>query len=164
MTSTELDATTPDARAAELLDAVRQFAAAALEQQAAGQIDPAAAGRVTDAAKAALDVGVGLAQVAGAEAAGQDAARDGLRSEVLLAVGRSAKKKRDATAEHDADVARAAALGLGAREIAERAGVAHGTVAAIVRRHAKHADSVPAGPADTGDYESSKASPVNGAA
>jgi hypothetical protein len=39
-------------------------------------------------------------------------------------VARPAKKKREVTAEHDA----------AAREIAERADGAHGTVAAIVRR------------------------------
>lgn len=139
MTTTEADQIT-DGRSAELLDTVRQSAAVALEQHAAGETDPTVVARVTDAAKAALDFGLGLAQVAAAEAAGQEAARDGLRGDVLRAVARSAKKKRDATAEHDADVARAAALGLGAREIAERAGVAHGTVAAIVRRHAQQND------------------------
>lgn len=41
------------------------------------------------------------------------------------------------TAEHETLIAQADALGLGAREIAERASIAHGTVAAIVRRHAQ---------------------------
>lgn len=116
------------------LDDVREAADAALEAQAAGATDSSAVARLTVAAKAALDAGYGLAAVAGAEAAGQEAARSRLRTEVLRDVARSAKKKREATAEHDAAVGRAASLGLRAREIAERAGVAHGTVAAIVRR------------------------------
>jgi len=120
---------------ADPLGAVRDAAGSALEAQAAGGSDGEAVARLTAAAKAALDAGHGLAAVAAAEAAGQEAARPGLRAEVLRDVARSAKKKREATAEHDAAVSRAAALGLGAREIAERAGVAHGTVAAIVRRH-----------------------------
>lgn len=116
------------------LDAVREAAEVALEARAAGGDDGGAVARLTAAAKAALDAGLGLAAVAGAEAAGQEAARSRLRAEVLRDVARSAKKKREASAEHDAAVGRAASLGLGAREIAERAGVAHGTVAAIVRR------------------------------
>ena len=122
-----------DASASPLVD-VRAAAEVALEAQAAGGADHDAAARLTVAAKAALDAGHGLAAVAAAEAAGQDAARSRLRTEVLRDVARSAKKKREASAEHDAAVSRAASLGLGAREIAERAGVAHGTVAAIVRR------------------------------
>jgi len=116
------------------LDDVRDAAEAALEARAAGGADSDATARLTAAAKAALDAGHGLVAVAGAEAAGQEAARSRLRVEVLRDVARSAKKKREASAEHDAAVGRAASLGLGAREIAERAGVAHGTVAAIVRR------------------------------
>lgn len=116
------------------LDDVRAAAEAALEAQAAGGADSDSAARLTAAAKAALDAGHGLAAVAGAEAAGQQAARSRLRTDVLRDVARSAKKKREASAEHDAAVSRAASLGLGTREIAERAGVAHGTVAAIVRR------------------------------
>ena len=122
------------AASASPLDEVRRAAEAALEAQAAGDTNSDAPARLTAAAKTALDAGHGLAAVAGAEATGQQAARSRLRAEVLRDVARSAKKKREATAEHDAAVHRAASLGLGAREIAERAGVAHGTVAAIVRR------------------------------
>lgn len=122
---------------ADSLRDVRQAAEAALEAQAKGASNADATAQLTAAAKTALDAGHGLSAVAAAEAAGQEAARSRLRAEVLRDVARSAKKKREATAEHDAAVTRAAALGLGAREIAERAGVAHGTVAAIVRRHAK---------------------------
>jgi len=117
------------------LAAVREAAEAALDARAAGGGDGEAAVRLTAAAKVALDQGHALSAIAAAESAGQEAARSRLRAEVLRDVARSAKKKREATAEHDAAVSRAAALGRGAREIAERAGVAHGTVAAIVRRH-----------------------------
>lgn len=121
---------------------VRQAAEAALEAQAAGATEGDVRVRLTAAAKAALDAGHGLAAVAAAEAAGQEAARSRLRAEVLRDVARSARKKREAIAEHHAAVTRAASLGLGAREIAERAGVAHGTVAAIVRRQAHPAPAV----------------------
>lgn len=124
----------PAGRSGDLLEAVSKAAARALEAQAAGETDAAVTAAVTEAAKAALDAGVALSDVAAAESAGQTMARDGLRAEVLRGISRSAKKLREATAEYESSVARGASLGLGAREIAERAGVAHGTVAAIVRR------------------------------
>lgn len=119
------------------LDAVREAAEAALETRAADGDRSEAQQRLTTAAKAALDAGYGLRQVAEAEAAGQAAARDRLRKDVLRRVERSARRLREVTAEHETQIAQADALGLGAREIAERASIAHGTVAAIVRRHAQ---------------------------
>lgn len=119
------------------LDAVREAADAALETRAADGDVSEAQQRFTTAAKAALDAGHALAAVAEAEAAGQAAARDRLRKDVLRRVERSARKLREVTAEHETQIAQADALGLGAREIAERASIAHGTVAAIVRRHAQ---------------------------
>ena len=119
------------------LQAVRQAAEVALETRAADGDMSEAQQRLTTAAKAALDAGHGLSKVAEAEAAGQAAARDRLRKDVLRRVERSARRLREVTAEHETLVAQADALGLGAREIAERASIAHGTVAAIVRRHAQ---------------------------
>lgn len=119
------------------LDAVREAAEVALETRAADGDVSEAQQRLTTAAKAALDAGHRLSQVAEAEAAGQAAARDRLRKDVLRRVERSARRLRDVTAEHETLIAQADALGLGAREIAERATIAHGTVAAIVRRHAQ---------------------------
>lgn len=137
VTITERSTPERDGRAGDVLREVRAAAEAALEAKAGEGADTAVAARLTDAAKAALDHGYVLAAVAAAEVEGQDAARARLRAEVLRGVARSAKKQRDATAEHEACVARASALGLGAREIADRAEIAHGTVAAIVRRHAE---------------------------
>lgn len=119
------------------LDAVREAAEVALETRAADGDVSEAQQRLTTAAKAALDAGHALSQLAEAEAAGQAAARDRLRKDVLRRVERSARRLRDVTAEHETLIAQADALGLGAREIAERASIAHGTVAAIVRRHAQ---------------------------
>ena len=67
-----------DAAAEGPLSEVRQAAEAALEAQAAGTTDAEAPVRLTAAAKAALDAGHGLAAVAAAEAAGQEAARSRL--------------------------------------------------------------------------------------
>lgn len=144
MASTQTNGAEADVGVGDALGEVRAAAEAALEVQASDGSDSSAAARLTAAAKAALDEAHGLAAVAAAEAEGQDAARARLRSEVLRGVARSAKKLRDATAEHEACVARASTLGLGAREIADRAEIAHGTVAAIVRRHAERSSASPA--------------------
>lgn len=122
------------------LEAVRTAAERALDARASDGDTGQAQQELTDAAKAALDHGHALSVVAEAEAAGQAAARDRLRKDVLRRVERSARKLREATTEHENVVAQADALGLGAREIAERASIAHGTVAAIVRRHRQRTD------------------------
>ena len=119
------------------LEAVHDAAEVALETRAADGDISEAQQRLTTAAKAALDAGHGLSRVAEAEAAGEAVARDRLRKDVLRRVERSARRLREVTAEHETLIAQADALGLGAREIAERASIAHGTVAAIVRRHAQ---------------------------
>lgn len=130
----------PVAHAGEL-EAVREAAEAALETRAAGGDGTEAQQRLTSAAKAALDEGHALSVVAEAEAAGQAAARARLRKDVLRRVERSARKLREVTAEHELVIAQADELGLAAREIAERASIAHGTVAAIVRRHRLRSDA-----------------------
>lgn len=123
------------------LDAVREAAEVALETRAAGGDMTQVQQALTNAAKAALDAGHALGVVAEAEAAGQATARGRLRKDVLRHIERSARKLRETTAEHETVIAQADELGLAAREIAERAGIAHGTVGAIVRRHRQRIDS-----------------------
>jgi DNA-binding NarL/FixJ family response regulator len=92
------------------------------------------------AARMALDAGHSLAAMAAAEAQGRQQARDGLRSELLRKVTRSAKRVQEATDEHHREVRRAAAIGLSTRDIASAAGLAHGTVRAIISREDRPSD------------------------
>jgi DNA-binding NarL/FixJ family response regulator len=118
-----------------LLDEVRDAAEAVLEARAnGGELDAAREGALA-AARAALDGGVAIAAIAAAEAEGERAARERLGGQVLRLVERSAKRLRDATSEYERAIAQAVDLGLAARDIAARAGVSHGTVAAVARRH-----------------------------
>ena len=118
-----------------LLDEVRQAAGAALEALATGA-DPADAdGRTRAAARAALDDGHPIAAIAAAQADGERTARERVGAQVLRSVERLAKKMRESTEEYERAVAQATRLGLPARDIAARAGVSHGTVAAVARRH-----------------------------
>lgn len=118
-----------------LLDEVRQAADAALEALASGA-DPADAdGRTRAAARAALDDGHQIAAIAAAQAEGERVARERVGAQVLRLVERSAKKMRESTEEYERAIAQATRLGLAARDIAAKAGVSHGTVAAVARRH-----------------------------
>lgn len=126
----------------ELLDEVRDAAEAVLEARANGGELDAARERALSAARAALDGGVGIAAIAAAEAEGERAARERLGGQVLRLVERSAKRLREATSEYERAIAQAVQLGLAARDIAARAGVSHGTVAAVARRH-EHAKPAP---------------------
>jgi DNA-binding NarL/FixJ family response regulator len=117
-----------------LLDEVRTAAEAALEARATGDRSEAQARRALTAARAALDGGHPIGAIAAAEAEGERAARDRVGGQVLRSVERSAKKLRDASEEYERTVVQAVRLGLAARDIAARAGVSHGTVAAIARR------------------------------
>lgn len=118
-----------------LLEEVREAATAALEAQAGGAETQAAADRVLAAARAALDGGHAIAVIAAAEADGERAARERVGGQVLRQVERAAKKLREATGEYEQAIVQAVRLGLPARDIAARAGVSHGTVTAVARRH-----------------------------
>jgi DNA-binding NarL/FixJ family response regulator len=117
-----------------LLEEVRQAAEAALEARASSDGVDEAAGRSLAAARAALDGGHAIVAIAAAEADGDRAARDRVGPQVLRSVERSAKKMRDAIDEHEDAIVHATQLGLAARDIAAKAGVSHGTVAAVARR------------------------------
>ena len=118
-----------------LLDEVRQAADAALEARASDEHVEEAAGRSLTAARAALDAGHPIVAIAAAEAEGEGAARDRIGAQLLRSVERSAKKMRDAIGEYERTLVHAVRLGLAARDIAAKAGVSHGTVAAVARRY-----------------------------
>ena len=118
-----------------LLDDVRQAAEAVLEARAGGDGSDELGRRVLSAARAALDGGHAISAIAAAEAEGERAARERVGGQVLRAIERLAKKLREATEEYERAIVHATRLGLPARDIAARAGVSHGTVAAVARRH-----------------------------
>ncbi|HLH67311.1 MAG TPA: hypothetical protein VKV27_16595 [Solirubrobacteraceae bacterium] len=137
---------------------LREVASAAHELlMAQGSEEPgalrAARERVLVAARRALDAGCSLAALAEAEQAGQERARGELRSQLLRRVERSARRLREADREHRDEIRRAAAVGLGTREIAEAAGLAYGTIRAIVMRSEsdEHSIGVRSGPSNGAD-------------
>jgi DNA-binding NarL/FixJ family response regulator len=147
----------------ELLDAVRAAAEAAVDAQVGDDQDPQAAGRLQAAARAALDGGVAISAIARAESDGERAARQRLGGQVLRVIERAAKKLRDVTAEYEDAVVKGVRIGLPARDIAGRAGVSHGTVTALARRHADSptppsGDAAPAGEHDDGGGASAASS------
>ena len=89
---------------------------------------------VAQAARAAIAAGLPLGAIADAERTGQQRARDELRPEALRQIARAARRKRETEVEYEHAVIRGARLGLGHRELAGAAQVAHGTVRAIIAR------------------------------
>lgn len=89
---------------------------------------------VGEAAGRVIVAGLSLAEIADAERIGQRRTRDQLDAEVLRRVERAARRKREAEGEHEQAVERAGRLGLAHRGVAAAAGVAHGTVRAILAR------------------------------
>lgn len=89
---------------------------------------------VAQTASAAIAAGLPLAAIADAERTGQQRARDELRPDVLRQIARSARRRRETELEYEQAVIRGARLGLGHRELAGAAQVAHGTIRAIIAR------------------------------
>ena len=147
----------------ELLDEVSASAEAALEAHASGDGSGDGLERKRDAARVALDAGHEVSAIAAAQTRGERAARERVGAQVLRGVERSARKVREATDEYERSVAKAVALGLPARDVAARAGVSHGTVAAIARRHEQGSAPPPDGATEYGSSESTSES-VGGAA
>lgn len=104
----------------------------------------AAADELVRAASAAMAAGHSLTAIAHAEAHGKDSVRQALRGDALKLVERSGERAREMRREHYQAIARATRLGLPMREIAEAAGVTHGTIRAINNRLA----GVPSGSED----------------
>lgn len=145
----------------ELLGEVRGAADAALEAHANGGELDAARGRALSAASAALDGGFAISAIAAAEVEGDRAARGRLAAQVLRQVERSAKKLRDATHEYERTISQAVQLGLAARDIAARAGVSHGTVAAVARRHEQATPAPPGRAAHELDHDGTTGEPTS---
>ncbi len=89
---------------------------------------------VGEAASAAIGAGLPLGAIADAERAGEARARGELGADLLRRVERAARRKQEAESEYEQAVVRAARLGLAQRDVAVAAGVAHGTVRAILAR------------------------------
>ena len=119
----------------EALETVQAAAEAVVEAQVADGDEEAARRQALAAARAALDGGHAISAIARAESAGEKAARERLGGQVLRSVERATKKLADATAEYERTIVQAVRVGLPARDIAARADVSHGTVAAVARRY-----------------------------
>lgn len=133
----------------DALETVRAAAEAVVEAQVAEGDEEAARQRALAAARVALDAGHAISAIARAESAGEKAARERLGGQVLRSVERAARKLADATAEYERTIVQAVRVGLAARDIAARANVSHGTVAAVARRHEQaSATSAPQAAAD----------------
>ena len=104
----------------------------------------AAADELVRSASAAMAAGHSLTAIAHAEAHGKDSVRQALRGDALKLVERSGERAREMRREHHEAIARATRLGLPMREIAQAAGVTHGTIRAINNRLA----GVPSGSQD----------------
>lgn len=89
---------------------------------------------VGGAASGAIGAGLPLGAIAEAERAGEARARGELDADLLRRVERAARRKHEADSEYEQAVVRAARLGLAHRDVAAAAGVAHGTVPAILAR------------------------------
>lgn len=99
-----------------------------------GDAAESAAEELLRAASAAMAAGCSLTAIARAEARGKETVREALRGDALKLVERSGDRAREARREHHQAIARATRLGLPMREIAQAAGVTHGTIRAINNR------------------------------
>jgi DNA-binding NarL/FixJ family response regulator len=112
--------------------------AAGARLRAETDLDTEAARTASDAlmraASDAMAAGQSLTEIARAEARGKETVRQALRADALRLVERSGHRMRETQAEHHQAIARATRLGLPMREIAQAAGVTHGTIRAINSR------------------------------
>jgi hypothetical protein len=122
----------------------------------------AAGDELMQAASAAMAAGRSLAEIARAEARGKDTIRHTLRADALKLVERTGTRVRDSQAEHYRAIARATRLGLPMREIAQAAGVTHGTIRAINNRLANQASGGQDEPRDVGQDQGASPEPADG--
>jgi predicted transcriptional regulator len=120
----------------------------------------AAADALLQAAAAAMAAGRSLTEIAGAEAHGKETVRHALRADALKLVERTGNRAREMQLEHYRAIARSTRLGLPMREIAQAAGVTHGTIRAINNRLAGQAAE--AGSAMTDETEPGTPAPEEG--
>jgi hypothetical protein len=146
----------------ELL-AVADAAGARLRAETDQNADAArAAGDVLmQSAATAMAAGCSLTEIARAEARGKDTIRHSLRSDALKLVERTGNRVRASQAEHYRAIARATRLGLPMREIAQAAGVTHGTIRAINNRLANQTSGAEDQPGDGGQDHDAWAEPAD---
>jgi DNA-binding NarL/FixJ family response regulator len=104
--------------------------------------------RLRAAATKAIATGAELDAIAGAQRDGQARARRESGSDLLRRVERAARRRREIEHEYEDALVRATRLGLAHRDIAAAAGIAHGTVRAILARAASVADAATPANAD----------------
>jgi hypothetical protein len=102
---------------------------------------------VIAAASGAMSAGVSLGEIAAAEQAGQNRAREELGTDLLRAVERAARRRREIEHEYEQAVQRAARIGLAHSDIATAAQTARATIHTIAS-HTNDATPTPA-PAPT---------------
>jgi hypothetical protein len=100
-------------------------------------LDAAALEDLLAATTTAISAKYSLAEIAQAEARGQEKVRRELGGDALKRVERTGRQARQAEAEHHRTIGWAMRLGLSMREIAIAAGVTHGTIRAIGNRLAE---------------------------
>jgi hypothetical protein len=118
------------------LEAIATVAAQRLRAQV-GENEPHAAEAqqaMIAAASGAMAAGVSLGEIAAAEQAGQNRAREELGNDLLRAVERAARRRREIEHEYEQSVQRAARIGLAHSDIATAAQTARGTIRTIVSR------------------------------
>jgi DNA-binding NarL/FixJ family response regulator len=147
----------------ELL-AVAQAAGARLRAETDQDAEAAAsaADALMRAASSAMAAGQSLTQITSAEARGKESVRHTLRADALKLVERTGEKARQTQAEHYQAIARATRLGLPMRDIAQAAGVTHGTIRAINNRLAGHAGGAEQDVPDELEPMSPPAEPLDG--
>jgi DNA-binding NarL/FixJ family response regulator len=121
-----------------------------------------AADALLQAASAAMAAGRSLTEIARAEAHGKKTVRHALRADALKLVERSGNRAREMHTEHYRAIARATRLGLPMREIAQAAGVTHGTIRAINNRLAGRAAESEIHTGDEGHEVSPSTEPATG--
>lgn len=104
-----------------------------------------------NAAAAAMAGGHSLSAIAAAEQRGKDRARAELGKDLLRAIERAARRRREVELEFEQAILRADKLGLLHRDIGAAGKLAHTTVRAIVSRASEHAAPLPQADASMAD-------------
>ncbi|MGO9900991.1 MAG: hypothetical protein ACLP0J_15160 [Solirubrobacteraceae bacterium] len=142
------------------LEAIATAAAERLRAQTEGdrQREDDLRRSVGEAASGAIGAGLPLGAIAEAERAGEARARGELSADLLRRVELAARRKHEADDEYEQAVVHAARLGLAQRDVAAAAGVAHGTVRAILARSETITDAtaLPATRAGTDGHDPEK--------
>ena len=118
------------------LEAIADAAAQRLRAQTADDEHEASEAQeaVIAAAAAAMAAGRGLAEIAAAEQTGQARMRNEIGKDLLRAIERTARRRREIEHEYHDAIQRAGRAGLAHRDIAGAAGAAPGTIRSLLTR------------------------------